>query len=121
MPTPITIALLVLSRSVRLLCSLRFVFAADVRFFLSFFLFADPTVAQSERKLSREEHQAFMRRYEEFQRNGWRVGTSWGLFSMALPSRYTSSLRILSPSLDKWRVKLLTCVVGYMRCCCCCY
>jgi hypothetical protein len=28
-----------------------------------------------------------MRRYEEFQRNGWRVGTSWGLFSMALPSR----------------------------------
>jgi len=110
MPTPITIALLVLSRSVCLLCSLRFVFAADVRF--SFFLFADPTVAQSERKLSREEHQAFMRRYEEFQRNGWRVGTSWGLFSMALPSRYTSSLRILSPCLDKWRVKLLTCVWG---------
>lgn len=52
-----------------------------------YYRFTDPTVAQSERKLSREEHQAFMRRYEEFQRNGWRVGTSWGLFSMALPSR----------------------------------
>ena len=39
--------------------------------------------------LARENADEFMRRYEEFQRNGWRVGTSWGLFSMALPSRYT--------------------------------
>lgn len=48
----------------------------------------DPTTPQSERKLSGEEHQMFMKRYEEFQCNNWRVGSSWGLFSMALPSRY---------------------------------
>ena len=29
--------------------------------------------------------QAFMARYDEFVREGWIIGTAWGLFSKAVP------------------------------------
>ena len=41
-----------------------------------------------------EEKQAFLRRYEEYRSNDWRVGTNWGVFALAagLENRYATSV-----------------------------
>ncbi len=51
------------------------------------FVSIDPTVLQKEGTLSIEEKKLWLKRYEEFKNNGWRVGSAWGLFSKALSHR----------------------------------
>jgi hypothetical protein len=112
-PIPTTIV----SQVQGLMMVLSLLFCRGLRYLPPPWVSKDPTVAQSERKLSRDEHQTFMRRYEEFQRNGWRVGTSWGLFSMALPSRYPPSPGLLSSvECALKRGELTSCCA--MLCCC---
>jgi len=53
-----------------------------------YYRFEDPVVKQSHRastEQKQENHEAFMARYKEFVREGWIIGTAWGLFSKAVP------------------------------------
>lgn len=54
-----------------------------------YYRFEDPVVKQSHRasttEQKQENHEAFMARYDEFVREGWIIGTAWGLFSKAVP------------------------------------
>lgn len=50
----------------------------------------DPGLVQRQGTFTRDESQAFMVRYQEFVQNDWRVGTNWGIFTLAtgLEHRY---------------------------------
>eukprot|EP01087_Luapelamoeba_hula_P017974 TRINITY_DN5727_c0_g1_i3.p1 TRINITY_DN5727_c0_g1~~TRINITY_DN5727_c0_g1_i3.p1 ORF type:complete len:318 (-),score=86.81 TRINITY_DN5727_c0_g1_i3:113-1066(-) len=52
-----------------------------------YYRFTDPGVPQRSNDLNSEENDLFMERYFEFKDNGWRVGSSWGLFSKSIPGR----------------------------------
>ncbi|KAI9019554.1 hypothetical protein CLU79DRAFT_704668 [Phycomyces nitens] len=52
-----------------------------------YFRFVAPGEGQHNGKWSREEHKRFMARYEEWSANGFKMGQSWGLFSIAIPHR----------------------------------
>jgi hypothetical protein len=51
----------------------------------------DPGLVQRQGGFTMEEKQAFLRRYEEFRSNDWRVGTNWGVFALGagLENRYS--------------------------------
>ncbi|GJD10159.1 hypothetical protein Gasu2_43660 [Galdieria sulphuraria] len=44
-------------------------------------------ITQSLGKWDEEEQQLFFAEYERWKRNGWRIGSCWGIFSLAIPRR----------------------------------
>ncbi|OZJ05144.1 hypothetical protein BZG36_01392 [Bifiguratus adelaidae] len=52
-----------------------------------YYRFVDIDEYQSNGKFSKKDHDAFMARLQEFEKNGWTIGASWGIFSMGVPHR----------------------------------
>ncbi|KAI9316691.1 hypothetical protein BX666DRAFT_1838732, partial [Dichotomocladium elegans] len=52
-----------------------------------YFRFVVPREGQQNGGWSQSEHKLFMARYNEWISHGWKIGTSWGLFSRGIPHR----------------------------------
>ncbi|CAO3698124.1 unnamed protein product [Rhizopus stolonifer] len=52
-----------------------------------YFRLVVPGYGQRNGGWSSSEHQLFMERYKEWISKGWKIGTAWGLFSIAIPHR----------------------------------
>lgn len=47
----------------------------------------DPAQGQSNGSFTKSDHDSFMKRMEEWKEKGYRIGASWGIFSMGIPHR----------------------------------
>jgi hypothetical protein len=54
---------------------------------LSNAFFSDPAQGQNNGSFTKADHENFMKRMEEWKEKGYRVGASWGIFSMGIPHR----------------------------------
>ncbi|KAJ1984420.1 hypothetical protein H4R34_000683, partial [Dimargaris verticillata] len=52
-----------------------------------YYRFVDPTEGQANGGFHAKDHKAFMARLSEWQNNGYRIGSSWGLFSAKVPHK----------------------------------
>lgn len=52
-----------------------------------YYRFVAPGEGQQNGGWSGQEQKLFMKRYEEWITNGWKIGSSWGLFSCGIPHR----------------------------------
>ncbi|CAO3636362.1 unnamed protein product [Cunninghamella echinulata] len=52
-----------------------------------YYRFVTPGEGQQNGGWSTSEHKLFIKRYDEWIANGWKIGASWGLFSKAIPHR----------------------------------
>ncbi|KAL1920150.1 uncharacterized protein VTP21DRAFT_1296 [Calcarisporiella thermophila] len=52
-----------------------------------YYRFVDPGEYQINGSFTKKDHDAFMKRLEEWKEKGYRIGSSWGIFSMGVPHR----------------------------------
>ncbi|KAI9287742.1 hypothetical protein BC943DRAFT_274447 [Umbelopsis sp. AD052] len=52
-----------------------------------YYRFVDPAQGQSNGSFTKSDHDNFMKRMEEWKEKGYRIGASWGIFSMGVPHR----------------------------------
>lgn len=52
-----------------------------------YYRFVTPGEGQQNGGWSAQEQKLFMKRYDEWVSNGWKIGSSWGLFSCGIPHR----------------------------------